>query len=117
MAKKKVKKSKPSGNVIKKIVREVVKEELKPIKGVLGKVEERMERRFFNLESRFGKLEDKVETYFRKFRDEVLTSLDPIMGEIKAVREEQAAHTLNHEDINDRLDTLESIHPAGQHGK
>jgi predicted nuclease with TOPRIM domain len=67
------------------------------------------------------KLEEKLEEKFDeklKFlptKDEFYTKMDEVMGELKAIREEQVigSHQLgNHED---RLERLEKIHPQGQH--
>lgn len=116
MAKKVAKKA--NGNVFKTVVRSVIKDELKPIKEEIEKVEKRLGEKLEGVEARLNEsLDEKIDKSFRQYRDDVLTGLDPLMGEIKAVREEQAAHTLNHEDINDRIDTLEAIHPQGQHPK
>ena len=117
MAKKIVKNSKSNGNVFKTVVRGVVKEELKPIEKRLDKTEVLLEKLDEKIDGVEARLDEKIDNSFRKYRDDVLTGLDPIMGEIKAVREEQAAGSMLRGELEERVDGLESIHPQGQHPK
>lgn len=52
---------------------------------------------------------------FKKFRSELFGKLDEILKEVLANREEM--EILDHRSVNheDRLTSLEKIHPAGQH--
>ncbi len=101
----------PDETVIKKIVREVVKEELKPfdLKFVSFKNEIIAAVRETN-----EKLFERVE----KIRDETITSNDKVAGEIKTMREEQEmlnGRTAKINDVDNRVDRLEQIHPNCQH--
>lgn len=106
MVKKVVRKS--NGNVFKAVVRGVVREEL-------GKFEERVEKRFDKNEFWLEKLDQKIDTTFRKYRDDVLTKMDEVVGELKTTREEQSAELMLHEELEERVENLESIHPKGKH--
>lgn len=106
---------KPNGNVFKTVVRSVVREEL-------GKFEEQVEKQFHKIDERFDKneswlerLDQKIDSTFRRYRDDILTKLDEMMGELKAIREEQAAQLGLHRDVEERVENLETIHPHGQH--
>lgn len=72
-------------------------------------------------EQRIGdRIEDKLDETFRKYRDEVLTFKDEVVGEVKAMREEQTIHQGQHDNLTDlpeRVEKLEEIHPNGQHPK
>ena len=43
--------------------------------------------------------------------------MDEVVGELKTTREEQAAELMLHEELEERVESLESIHPQGQHPK
>jgi len=45
---------------------------------------------------------------FDQYRDNVLTKVDAVYKEVITMRQEQAAHSLQHEDIDNRLNNLES---------
>lgn len=94
------KRPKNSNGVFKKVVREVVKEELqgteKKLKNELQGIEERLDR--------------KIDNSFQKYKDEVVTGLDQVMGELQTIREEFTMHQGQHEEINERLEQLET-HP------
>lgn len=56
-------------------------------------------------------IEDFKEEFNSKiteFKSEILDSVDAVMGEIKAVRENQEAHNFSHERIDDDLDDHET---------
>jgi len=100
---------KTNGNVFKSIVRTVVREEM-------GGAEKRLDRRFEILtQDVLDKIDDKFEDSFTKYRDETLTKLDKILGEVKKRNEESTAHIGSHREINNRLDDLVRIHPHNRH--
>lgn len=90
----------PTTNVFKTIVREVVRDELLDM-------EERLEA---NLDA---KLDEKIKNLPTK--EEFFSTTDQIMGELKTIREEQTMHQGQHDEVTDRLEKLESIHPSHQH--
>lgn len=98
--------NKTNGNAFKTIVRSVVKEEL-----VIFKVEFKQELKHELKEEIRG----LFDINYAKYRDDVLTKLDKAIGELKKGNEEQALHSGQHQETNDRLDELESIHPLGKH--
>lgn len=76
--------------VIKNIVREVVREELQ---SATQKI--------------IQEVSQKQEDIYAKYRDDVLTKLDKAIGELKKHNEEDAAHQMQHNDLEERVHTLE----------
>ncbi len=113
MVKKTVKKSN-GNNVFKTVVRGVIREELQVVREEIHEVREEIKNKLRNTQEQ---LEEKVENTYRKYRDDVLTKMDSLIGEIKTDREEQAAQSMLHEELEERVENLESIHPQGQHSK
>lgn len=126
---------KSNGNVFKEIIRVVVREEvqkgiqaaekrlkntfhgeLESVKdtfhGELKSVKNSFREEIISLKDTFH---EELDSTFLKYRDDVLTKMDKFIGEIKSKREEDTIHQGQHADISDRLDNLETIHPAGQH--
>lgn len=116
-----------TNGVVKTIVREVIREEIKTLEHKfndgLGNMEGRFDSKLTDMEGRFDskltdmeeRIDEKIDNSFRKYKDEVLTGLDKVMGELKSLREESSAHQLHHGRINERVDVLESIHPGSRH--
>lgn len=105
-------------NVFKSMVRSVVKEELIPVKEELIQVEKRLDykwnMRFAQFEDRFDELEDK----FNKLRNDVMTGIDQITGMFKKHDDEHQILSSQHQrliDMEDKVESLEKIHPQGQH--
>lgn len=46
---------------------------------------------------------------FTEFRDQIFNRIDAVFKELIAMREEQAGHSLRHEDVEDRLNAVEKI--------
>lgn len=63
-----------------------------------------LDMRVRRLDEEIMLLKDEV----KGFKDEFLILLDPVMGELKAIREELAAHSLSHERIQATLDEHQS---------
>lgn len=63
------------------------------------------------------KLEEKLDEKIKGLptKDEFYTKMDEVMGELKAIREEQAAMFHRLSDREDRISGLEDIHPGGAH--
>src|SRR3990170_4646857 len=95
---KKAQNTKVNGNIFKSVVRGVVQEEL-------VKSEKRL----------MEKIDEKFDENFTKYRDDVLTKMDKAIAEMKKNNEEIAVHSGQHAQINDRLETLDNIHPDGKH--
>lgn len=53
------------------------------------------------------KLNDKIR--FIPTKEDFFSSMDTLMGEVKAMREESTLHQGQHREINDRLDKLEQL--------
>lgn len=116
--------NKVNGNVFKSIVRGVVQEEL-------IKTEKRLDKKFENLtldltekiDEKFEtasrdlteKIDEKFDENFTKYRDDVLTKMDKAIAEMNKNNEEIAVHSRQHAQINDRLETLDNLHPGGKH--
>ncbi|MGI5826205.1 MAG: hypothetical protein ACOX50_02215 [Patescibacteria group bacterium] len=47
---------------------------------------------------------DEINAKMTSFKSEIIDHADAVMGEIKAIREDLAAHTLSHTRIDDQLD-------------
>lgn len=45
----------------------------------------------------------------QELTNQVLDRLDSVFGEVKIMRQEQAAHSQVHEDIQERLTTIEAV--------
>lgn len=110
------KKTTASNNVFQTIVRDVVKEELVPV----NKRFDSIDRKFDSVDRRFDGIEEKleqIEDTFQKFRNDIIDHIDHFVGEIKTYREEQTINAGQHQRFDDRLETLEKIHPRGQHAQ
>lgn len=59
------------------------------------------------LDSKFPKLMEKI--------DKILEILSDFAGRLKDVEDEQAIHNKQASEYGKRLESLEKIHPAGQH--
>ncbi|OGG10543.1 hypothetical protein A2699_06275 [Candidatus Gottesmanbacteria bacterium RIFCSPHIGHO2_01_FULL_43_15] len=106
-------KNTPKGNAFVNIVRGVVREEMRGF-------EKRQEVKFNQLEQKLinkidEKINEKFEESFAKYRNETLTKLDAAIARLDKRHEEQIAHDGQHEEIGERLEDLESIHPQGRH--
>lgn len=88
-------------SVIKKVVRDVVKEELKS-----------------GLDSFKLDLLEAIEEKNYNLRSDVAKMKDEIVGELKTIHEEQTmlnGRTAKINQIEDQVEKLEDIHPQGQH--
>ncbi len=101
-------------NVFKSIVREVVQEELKPIKSDIQGIKQTMatkkhveDRIRQSTAAQTEELKLFIDDTFRKFKNEILTALDPVAGELNTFREEQTIHQGQHDRIDTRLDRVE----------
>jgi len=61
------------------------------------------------------KLDEKLDEKLIPFRSEIMSAISDVMGELKAIRENQEAAVGRRRDIEHRVETLETIHPGGQH--
>lgn len=70
-----------------------------------------------DIETIEGLLEEKLKESFRNYptKDEFFGSMDTLMGELKAIREEVTVVAGQLADYGDRLECLEEIHPQGKH--
>lgn len=95
-------------SIIKSIVREVVREELKTVEaGLMAK----MDRAFSDFRT-------EIMLAFREMMNELTTMKLEILGELKTVREEQAilnGRSAKINDIEDKMEKLEKIHPGFTH--
>lgn len=48
-------------------------------------------------------------------KEEFYSSMDDVMGELKAIRENQEASVGRGRDFENRVEKLETIHPGGRH--
>lgn len=98
--------NKPTNGVFKNIVREVVREELAPVE---SRLEKKFEGLLLQTERRvLQTLDEKIDNTFIKYKDEVLTGLDKVMGGLQTIREENAAHQMQHNRIDERLESIEN---------
>lgn len=105
--------AKTNGNVFKTIVRTVVREEVPTIvRKEMKPLGEELRGEFTSFKE---EMSEKMENLYTKYRDDVLIKLDAAIGKLKKTDEEQTMHSGQHQDISDRLDGLESIHPRGKH--
>ncbi|MBI4067487.1 hypothetical protein HY407_03815 [Candidatus Gottesmanbacteria bacterium] len=104
-----IKKTATSNNVFKKIVREVVRDEILP-------VEKRLNARMdIKLEGFKEEIVSEVKGLLTKLRSDFAKMKDEIVGELKGMREEFTMHQGQHDEIKDRLDKTDAIHPLGRH--
>ncbi len=90
-------------SAVKQLLRSVVQEELSPVKNEMQLVKEEMQQ---------------IRKDMREYRDEVATMKDEIVGELQTTREESTIHKGQHDrfdDVEQRLEKLEEIHPKGRH--
>lgn len=52
---------------------------------------------------------------FGKFKDDLFTKLDKILKEVVTGRQEQTVISAKNSDHEDRITSLEEIHPLGKH--
>ncbi len=98
--------------IIKKIVREVVKEEFVPVE---KRIYAEMDRKFNLFQTA---IIESVKGLLQDFRNDFVTMKDEIVGELQAMREEQTF--LNHRSmkinqIEDDVENLKVIHPENKH--
>lgn len=96
---------------IKSIVRGVVKEELVPVNEHFKKIEESL----FQMERHMDKFEQQLIAEFAKFRSEMHTLISPLFGELKKFNEEQTIHAGQHQEMYQKVENLEKIHPHHTH--
>lgn len=66
-----------------------------------------------NLEDQINEVKDKqVESESR-----IMNLVDKVLGEIVAMRQEQTVHQGQHDNLTERIEKLEAIHPQGQHSE
>lgn len=80
------------------------------LKGELEASEKRLEKRFekkfvtkFDLQG----VEERIDESGRKHRDEILTKLDGVMGEVQTMREENTVGTHQIAEVRERVDNHE----------
>lgn len=98
----------PGEPVFKKIIREIVREEIKP----------ELEIHKIEILSAFEKFGEKILVGVAQMRDEIITSNDKVAGEIRTMREEQTllnARSAKINDIEDEVEKLRNIHPHNSH--
>ena len=95
---------------------------LQPIEKRLTTVEQNMAtKEGVKDQIRWGKddlreeIKDAIEESFLKYRNEIVTKLDGIAGSLQKHDEEHTIHQGQHDEITERLDTLDGLHPHGQH--
>ena len=103
---------KPTETVFKNIVREVVREEIKPVE----------ERLIKGLDIKFSQFKDEIifsiKAMLTDFRSEMAGMKDEIISELVKSREETTILKGDHQrvlDLEDKMEDLEKIHPQGQH--
>ena len=136
---------KEGNGVIKTIVRDVVREEVGVVRKEMGTFKSEIRQDMNSLREDMGsfksgmredmgsfksgmredmgsfkweikeEIKEQFETYYAKYRDEVLARLDKAIGFLRKTDEEQTMHSGQHEDVNDRLDKLDALHPHGKH--
>lgn len=64
---------------------------------------------------KMAELEEKFEKHITKLKSEFLNEIDPVLKEVTTAREERPIIAQKQSDHEDRLSTLEKIHPEGKH--
>jgi hypothetical protein len=67
------------------------------------------------IEDLLDKQELKFENKITEFKDEFYTKIDPILKEVTASREERVIAAAQHRRNQDRIESLEKLHPKGKH--
>lgn len=123
----------PSESTFKKLTREVVKEELAPFRKEFNNNLNDFRKEFnskldnfknefnnkltdfkFDILKEFEKISDRQSDKIQKLTNQILTSEDKIMGELKTAREEREILSVQHHRIIDheeRLEKLEKVFP------
>lgn len=117
--------SKQAKPLTEPVLRKVIREEIEKTKPKWAyKMEKKLDGRIDGLTNRFYDMDDKFDGLATKeelanFKDEVMTGLDQVMGELKGMREEQivgsgklSEHTDTLENHESRLQKLEKPHLA-----
>ena len=62
-------------------------------------------------------MEEKMDERFRTLptKDEFFSKMDEVMGELKGMREEHVVSQGKREELEERVEGLERIHPRGGH--
>lgn len=98
----------PTDTVLKKIIRDVVKEEVK----------DQFDNFEVKIDAKFEKMTDKLVETVTKIRDETITSNDKVANLLKTDHEEHDILNERSKKINkleDDVEKLKSLHPHGQH--
>ena len=61
------------------------------------------------------KLDEKLDEKLVPFRSEIMNAISEVMGELKAIKENQEIGVGRRRDIENRVEKLERIHPGGRH--
>ena len=79
--------------------KEDIKKLQKQIKGCATKDD----LRAFATKDDLDNYQEKTENKITAFKDQILTAIDSVMGELKTIREESDAHAFSHSRTNDTL--------------
>lgn len=107
-----------SDTVIKKIVRDVVHEEIKPLENGLSTLSVQVNSIENKIDKKFDLFLDKLEKYFFDFRSDMAKVQDTIAGELKTNRDEQVilnGRSAKINQIEDDVEKLQKIHPNYTH--
>lgn len=96
---------KSKNNVFQNIVRDVVKEELKPVKEDINLLKVRINA----LDLKMDSVEDNLKDTFREYVNKVLVGQDQVMGELQTIRQEQIMHQGQHDDLNGLPEKVEKL--------
>lgn len=96
---------------IKSIFRKVIKEELVPVDSHFKKIEENLSQ----IEKHMDGFEQKLIAEFAEFRSEMHILIDPLFKELKRFNEEQNIHAGQHQEIYEKVEKFEKIHPKFTH--
>lgn len=82
----------------------------KSLRAELHSTEKSLRAELLRLEGKMGSMEERIDENARGYRDEVLTKLDGVMGELATMREENAVGAYQTRELKERVEQLEKSH-------
>lgn len=84
----------------------------KSLRAELQTTEKSLRAELLRLEGRMESMEGRIDENARGYRDEVLTKLDGVMGELATMREENAVGAYQTRELREKVEQLEKSHLA-----
>ena len=86
---------------------EKIDSKIKQLDGKIGKLDEKLDSKIGQLDEKLDSKIKQLDNQNREYRDEILTKLDGIMGELQTMREENTIGMYQMREVKEELDDHE----------